>query len=227
MKKASFFLLMCLLLAGLSGCAAQATPGSARGGAGTGEAVSSLSDVNKFSVGIFKLEDTANDLTAEQAQQMLVLWQAYVQLKDSDTAANQEIQAVMSQIQSAFSSEQLAAIEALNLSARDVNDLMQEKGLSANASAGESSSSTTASGGMGGGPGGGMPGGGGGGGMPGGGGGMPDGGMGGQMPDANATPGADGQMPAGGPGGGGFVDEASTEAVIEALIEMLQQKSAA
>jgi hypothetical protein len=224
MKKASFFLLICLLLAGLSGCAAQTTPTGGPGAAGTGEAVSGLSTLNKMAVGVFKLDGSANDLSAEQAQQMLVLWQAYVQLTDSDTTATQEKEAVVSQIQSTLTSEQLAAIEALNLRARDVNDLMQEKGLSANASTDKTTttSSTSNRGGMGGGPGGGgMPGGG----MPGGG--MADGGMGGQMPGANATPGADGQMPAGGPGGGGYVDEASTQAIIEALIKMLQQKAAA
>ena len=84
---------------------------------------------SKLVIGSFKLEGTDNAITAEQAAQLLPLWQVYEQLSTSDTAAQEEITALAEQIQESMTSEQMAAINALNLTPQDVFTLMQEQGI--------------------------------------------------------------------------------------------------
>jgi hypothetical protein len=123
----------------------------------------------QLSVGTLMLEETPQAVTAEQAQELLPLWQMLRTLQQSDTAAQAEIEAVLNQIQAAMTPEQLAAMEEMDLTLASMQTMVQELGLGI--SSGEESSSGSQEGGFG--PPGGMPGGG-----PGPGGGMfPGGGM--------------------------------------------------
>ena len=123
----------------------------------------------QLSMGMLMLEETPQAVTAEQAQELLPLWQMLRTLQQSDTAAEVEIEAVLNQIQKAMTSEQLAAIEGMDLTLASMRTMAQELGLGLGGGESEGSS-----GGQGGGfrPQDGMPPGGGmfpGGGMPGGG----------------------------------------------------------
>ena len=153
-------------------------------------------------VGTFKLEDTSQAVTAEQAKQLLPLWQTLQSLSSSSTAATEEINAVVDQIKSTMTSTQMDKITAMKLTRQDMMSIMSQAGVSPNGASttatpmalnGYSSGGGTqggggAPGGAGGPGGGGMPAGG----PPSGGAGMPaDGGvpgMGGGPTNASGTP---------------------------------------
>ena len=80
-------------------------------------------------VGTFKLDGTAQAVTAEQAKELLPLWQVYKDLLASDTSAQEEKDGLVEQVQETMTKEQVQAITAMNLTQRDIFTLMQEKGL--------------------------------------------------------------------------------------------------
>jgi len=84
---------------------------------------------SKLVIGSFKLEGTDNAITADQAVDLLPLWQVYQQLSSSDTAAQEEITALAEQIQETMTSEQMQAINVMNLTQQDMFTLMQEQGI--------------------------------------------------------------------------------------------------
>jgi hypothetical protein len=133
-------------------------------------------------IGTFKLEGTANAITPTQATALVPLWQAYAQLTSSNTAAQAEIDAVIAQIQSTMTSQQVQAITAMKLTRQDLFTTESSLGLS-NGFGGNGTGTPRAPGTNGGGGGGGFFPGGGGGGFGGGG----AGGNGTTRPTPNAT----------------------------------------
>lgn len=89
----------------------------------------SLPLATRLAIGTLKLEDTDQAVTAEQAASLLTLWQAYQALSNSDTAAAAELDAVIKQIQAAMTPEQIAAIEAMQLTRQSVAEVMQSLGI--------------------------------------------------------------------------------------------------
>ena len=81
-------------------------------------------------VGTFKLDGTAQAVTADEAKQLLPLWQVYKDLSTSDTAAPEEVTGLVEQVQETMTKEQIQSITEMNLTQRDIFTLMQEKGLS-------------------------------------------------------------------------------------------------
>ena len=142
-------------------------------------------------IGTFKLSGTNNTLTPTQATALVPLWQAYAQLTSSNTAAQAEIDAVVTQIQTTMTPGQVQAITAMKLTRQDMFTTMSSLGLTngfgANGTPGFNGTPRASNGGGGGG--GGFFTGGGGGGFPGGGGGgVPGtGGTGSTRPTPNAT----------------------------------------
>ena len=84
---------------------------------------------SKLVIGSFKLEGTGNAITAGQAAELIPLWQVYQQLSTSDTAAQEEITALAEQIQEAMTTDQMNAIDAMNLTPQDIFTVMQEQGI--------------------------------------------------------------------------------------------------
>jgi hypothetical protein len=154
-KYSILFSLITLAAILLTGCNSAA--------AATVTASSGLSTATRLAMGTLKLECTSQAVTANQAAQLLTLWEGYQSLSKSDTSSQVELDALVEQIQGIMTADQLQAIEAMNLTDQSVSELMQSTGSSANASAPVSTpgSSTLSQGSPGGGPGG-MPGGGGG-----------------------------------------------------------------
>lgn len=178
-------------------------------------------------IGTFKLEGTPQTVSAQQAAQLIPLWQVYKDLSSSDTAAQEEIDGLVQQIQDTMTPEQMQAIKDMKLTRQDMFTVMQEQGLNLGGSGGQNISPeqiATLQAGRGSGSGfqggGGFPGGGPGDG--GGGGGFPGGGPGGQnfTPQQQATAQA---RRANGGGGGGFNRVPS--ALIDAMVQFLQQKA--
>ena len=81
----------------------------------------------KLILGTFKLEGTENAVTAEQAAELLPLWQVYQSLTTSDTAAQTEIDALVQQLQETMTSSQVKSIDAMNLTQNDVMTVMTEQ----------------------------------------------------------------------------------------------------
>ncbi len=144
MKKLTLFSLTILAIL-LSACSTQ-TPQAA-------PAQAELSTESKLIVGTFKLDGTEQAVTKDQAKQLVILWQVYQEISQSDTAAQEEVDGLLKQIEGTFTDAQTKAIPDLNLSQRDVMSLMQEKGLmgempqTSNSSSSSSSSGSNSSGG--------------------------------------------------------------------------------
>jgi hypothetical protein len=172
MNKKIFWTISLLFTLTLTACASTAgttgTAPSSNGSAGN------LPTQTKLVLGTINLEETDNAVTAEQAKELLPMFYVLKDLNDSDTAAQEEMDGVVNQIQETLTEAQVQAIDGMSLSMRDVFALTQGNGGKSSTSSGTSSTTGASGGGMGGPPdmgGGGMPGGGGGpggGGMPGG-----------------------------------------------------------
>lgn len=214
MKKLTLILITLLALT-LSACGGASDSTGAATTSQTDPSAQTLSGASLLIIGTFKLEGTGQAVTSEQASELLPLWQVYQSLSTSDTAASEEVDALVEQIQTTMTSEQMQAIEEMQLTQEDVFALMQEQGIEMGAGPGAERMATAQAGG--GGftpPDGGFPGGGGPGQGPG------DGGGQGLTPDQIATAQAS-------RGAGGVNPNRVPTALIEALIEFLQEKAGA
>ena len=88
-----------------------------------------LSVQTQLTLGTLKLEESDLAVDAEQAAELLTLWQAIRSLSSSDIAAEGEIEAIVNQILETMSSEQLDAIAAMELTQEGIFELTQELGL--------------------------------------------------------------------------------------------------
>ena len=166
---------------GSGGFAANGTPGARN-------LTQPLPVAESLLIGTLKLQTTSNAVDAKTAAALVPLWQAYAQLTSSNTAAQAEIDAVVSQIQSSMTPAQIQAITAMKLTRQDMFTEMSSLGLTngggANGTPGFRFTPGAGGGGRGGGGGGGFfPGGGAGGG----GGGVPGAGGGGGVPGAGGN----------------------------------------
>jgi len=80
-------------------------------------------------IGTLLLEDTPNAVTVEQAKELLPLWQMFRTLRQSGTASQIEIDAVIGQIEDTMTPVQTAAIKEMELTPASVRSLMRERGL--------------------------------------------------------------------------------------------------
>jgi hypothetical protein len=120
--------ILLVLLVALAACS---VPGLSQGSAEADTAAEpmALSLPIQLSLGTLSLEETPQAVTAEQAQELLPLWQMLRTLQQSDTAAQVEIEAVLNQIQGAMTPEQLAAIEGMDLTLASMRTMAQELGI--------------------------------------------------------------------------------------------------
>lgn len=215
-KRTVYLLILIPLVFGMVGCSSVKLPAifSKDGQTEQNQAVDQM-DLskqpveNKLAVGILALEGTDQAVTAEEAKNLLPLWKAVNSLNKSQTASNDEITALYTQIEETMTAEQVQKIKDLTLTQEEMQALMQKYGgtmggrpqgmdpssmteeqkatleaLRQSNNGGNAGGGRFAGGGDMPGNGGGFPGGGG---MPGDGGGFP----GGTMPNAQGTPSAD------------------------------------
>jgi len=119
-------MILSMILIACSGTSSQASSSASSVTDSTGS--TSLSLVNMLLVGSLKLEDTDQAFTVDEAAQLLPLWQAYRSLSSSQTAADVEVEALVNQIQSMMTAEQVESIKAMNLTDTEMMDLMQSLG---------------------------------------------------------------------------------------------------
>ncbi len=133
MKKISILSILLIASFVLSACAAkEATPVAndipvANGTPAPGQ--NPLSEQEQLIVGSFNLEGTQNAITPEQALELLPLWQTMKALSTSDTAATQEIEALVKQIQETMTAEQTQAITSMDLTRIAMFNFIQEQGI--------------------------------------------------------------------------------------------------
>jgi hypothetical protein len=80
-------------------------------------------------IGTIKLQGTANAVDAKTAASLIPLWQAYAQLTSSNTAAQAEIDAVVTQIQDTLTPQRVQAITDMKLTRQDMVKTMSDLGL--------------------------------------------------------------------------------------------------
>ena len=85
---------------------------------------------NQLALGTLLLEETDQPVAAEQVDELLLLWQALRGTMDSGASAQAEIDALLAQIESNLSGEQLAAIGAMKLTQERLQAWAQAQGLS-------------------------------------------------------------------------------------------------
>ena len=142
MKTKTRFLLILVLVISMALAACSKPSNTSASASGTqsnaqsGDA--SLPLVTQLAVGTLKLEDTDQAVTAEQAADLLTLWQAYQALSNSDTTASAELDAVIKQIQGAMTPEQIKAIEDMQLTRQSMGEVLQSLGMDFGAPAGAS-----------------------------------------------------------------------------------------
>jgi TolA-binding protein len=161
MNKKIFWISFTLFALALSACSSTAkTTGTGSKGK---TSTTKLSAQTELVLGTINLEETDYVVTAEQATQLLPMFYVLQELNNSSSAAQEEIDGLVDQIQSTLTKDQLQAIDDMSLSMKDVSAFTQgsSKGSS------KVSSTTNTGGGEAGGPPPDM------GGMPGGQGGMP------------------------------------------------------
>jgi hypothetical protein len=137
MKKIILASILFTLLLALVACGGTSNSGS------TTSNSTSLTLEEELLVGTFKLESTDLGVSSDQASQLLPLWETLQSLAKSGTAASEEIDAVVSQIEGTMSQQQLDAITAMELTQRDLESELTALGVSASNSNANSSSSTT------------------------------------------------------------------------------------
>lgn len=245
--KSGMLCVVVIMVLGLTGCGAsgQATGGGATASEASNSALNAeytdaLPVVTQLAVGTLKLDETNLAITADQATQLVPLWQAYRSLELSQTSAQQERDALVSQIEGTFTADQVMEIANMKLTSADMQTVFRSRFPQAQGTPdgtrvpGTRQFSGQAGGGFDGGGGGGFIGGGGGGFPGGGGGGFPGGGFnggggnffGGLAPGETPNPQALETLRAGGAAGAGATDGLNL-GVISVVIQFLQQKSSA
>ena len=138
MKKWMVVSIVVSLVLALSAC------GSAQSSTAIATASTALSMEGQLLVGTFKLESTSLAITSTQADQLVPLWETLQSLASSGTAASQEVDAVVSQIESTMSAEQISSITAMQLSQPDLLAATADAGVSATTlSSGKTSGTNT------------------------------------------------------------------------------------
>ena len=87
-----------------------------------------LSIAAKLALGTLKLEGTRNAVTAAEAKELVTLWEGYQSISTSDTTSQMELDALVKQIEATMTSDQLNAIDAMNLNEQSISETLSTLG---------------------------------------------------------------------------------------------------
>jgi hypothetical protein len=124
MKKWMIVTIVIGLVLALTAC------GSSQSSTAAATPSTALSLEGQLLVGTLKLESTSQAVSADQAGQLLPLWETLQSLASSGTAASQEVDAVVSQIESTMSAQQISSITAMDLTQQDLAVAIADAGAS-------------------------------------------------------------------------------------------------
>jgi hypothetical protein len=143
MKKICLTILILMMLAA-SACSTTSNTSQTGSSVATGD----LPIATQLVAGTIKLEGSDQQVSAEQAKALLPLWQVYSELITSDTAAQEEIECLLDQVQESMTSKQRQAITDMQLTSQEIFALMQQQGttMSQTGQAGSTNQSSGSSG---------------------------------------------------------------------------------
>ncbi|MGZ9221082.1 MAG: hypothetical protein ACXW4Q_03160 [Anaerolineales bacterium] len=118
MKKLLFSVLFLLTIV-LTACSSAST------GTPLNSTSADLSIETQLVIGTLKLAGTDQDISAEQAEDLILYWQVYKELGESDTVAQAEVDGLVAQIQETMTADQMQAIAAMQITQQDVFTSMQ------------------------------------------------------------------------------------------------------
>ncbi len=123
-KNILIYLIIAIVLAILPGCASSQIEQPTSEGNSVG-----FDADTQLIIGTLLLNGTENEVTADEATELLPLWQLYSALSISDTSAQEEIDAVVTQIQNTMTNAQIAAIGKIDLAGQNAMSLLRDNGL--------------------------------------------------------------------------------------------------
>jgi hypothetical protein len=126
LKKSVLFFLLVLGILVLSACGSAAAQSSATD---TPSADSGMDEASKLMAGTVLLQSTSTPLETEQINTLLLLWKGYKTVSTSQTAAQAEIDGLISQITEVFSDGQMTAIDGMDLSSDTLTAKLSEAGV--------------------------------------------------------------------------------------------------
>lgn len=91
---------------------------------------------NQLALGILELKQTAVPMTAEQAQILIPLWQALRSTQESGGQATAEVNALLAQIESTLTPQQLSSIADMRLTFTDLQTWASANGIQLGANGG-------------------------------------------------------------------------------------------
>jgi hypothetical protein len=138
MKKWMFITIIISLVVALAAC------GSAQSANAAKSTATTLSLEGDLLVGTFKLENTSLAINSAQASTLLPLWETLQSLASSNTTASQEVDAVVSQIESSMSTDQVSSITAMKLTQQDLAATAIDTGTAATTAGSASTVKTSA-----------------------------------------------------------------------------------
>ena len=83
----------------------------------------------KLALGTLNLDGTSNEVSPAEATALLPLWKAVRSLGSSDTVAAEEMNALYNQIQETMSTDQIDAIDAMQLTGASMSEIAQKLGI--------------------------------------------------------------------------------------------------
>ena len=113
MKKLLVFTLIAVLV-GLAACSSTSTETP------VSSTSTDLPIETQLALGTLKLAGTEQDVSAKQAEELVVYWQVYLELSQSETSAQAEMDGLVTQIRETMTDEQMQAITDIEITAEDV-----------------------------------------------------------------------------------------------------------
>ncbi|KAF0111816.1 MAG: Uncharacterized protein FD147_618 [Chloroflexi bacterium] len=134
MKKTRFLLPLLAFVLLLSACSSAAPststePTSIAGVYLDTEYIDAVSLRNQLAYGTIKLAETSDAVTAEQATNLIPLWQGIIALSGDTTTASEELIAIQDQITTTLTPEQLKTIAEMQITNAELNSFYAEFGV--------------------------------------------------------------------------------------------------
>ena len=132
MKKSIIFIIFLTAMIFLAACSGNTeTEATEEAAALVEENASRGNNLNSLMFGMVLLEESETPLTAEQAEELIPLWQLMKSLVTSGTAAQEEIEAVAASIEGVLTETQLDYLETLEVTPESMSVVFESLGIEA------------------------------------------------------------------------------------------------
>ena len=130
-KKLTIVLILIVILSALAACGSSDTAETTTAGTSALSANydEALPTRTQLIVGMLQLEGTDQQVSLEQARDLLPLWQGSRALQRTGSESQEEVTAVLNQIEDALTAEQIETIQQMQLTRQDLQDTAKAFGL--------------------------------------------------------------------------------------------------